>query len=602
MTRNFLQSRFGFFVLALVTGLLVGASTVALIEAISRLQDVVFTRFGSDKIFWLIDKSDWSILLAPVAGGIVVGIILRNMPENRFHGIADVMEASAMRAGRMDVRSGGIVALATWVSLGSGAPLGREGPAVHIGASLTAWLAEHLGLGRAQSMALLGCASAAAVTASFNTPIAGVLFALEVIVGYYSLRVFTPVVVAAMGAVIVRRGVYGSGPEFTLPDYSIDSMWELLAFAALGLVAALVVQLFIYMVMAAQSVWRNIPVPLWVRPACAGVLIGGIAMYYPLSLGVGYEGTSLALNQELTISLMLVLLVAKLIGGALALGSGFAGGVFSPSLFMGAMLGGVFWFVVDAALPLPPSSQGVYSVVGMAAVASAMLGAPISTLLIVFELTIDYDLVIAVMLASAMASTCMQLLPYGSFFRWQLQLRGINLQIGRDQSLLRTRNIDEYVSDKYIVATNTDSLSDLQDAMGAAGQHYAIITDENGGFCGGISAADIVNGRATIGQAALCGQAMSSTSDMLPVSTSLLAAQQTFNNLNNRHCLPVTRTGDGGLEVVGVVYRDDVLFALSFVLKYLMYIARELLPHEHGRRTLPSHGNDSACLMYIAVH
>ena len=240
--RKFLQSKPGFFVLALITGLLVGATTVALIEAISRLQDIVFTRFGSDKVFWLIDKSDWSILLAPVFGGIVVGIILRNMPDQRFHGIADVMEASAMRAGRMDVRSGGIVALATWVSLGSGAPLGREGPAVHIGASLSAWLAEHLGLDRSQSIALLGCAAAAAVTASFNTPIAGVLFALEVIVGYYSLRVFTPVVVAAMGAVIVRRSVYGSGPEFILPDYSIGSFWELLAFAALGLVAALVVQ------------------------------------------------------------------------------------------------------------------------------------------------------------------------------------------------------------------------------------------------------------------------------------------------------------------------------------------------------------------------
>lgn len=577
MIRAFLQSRAGFFVLALITGLLVGASTVALIEAITRLQDVVFTRFGTDKIFWLIDKSDWSILLAPVVGGIVVGIILRNMPNKRFHGIADVMEASAMRAGRMDVRSGGFAALATWVSLGFGAPLGREGPAVHIGASLTAWLAEYLGLDRAQSMTLLGCAAAAAVTASFNTPIAGVLFALEVIVGYYSLRVFTPVVVAAMGAVMVRRSVYGSGPEFTLPDYSIGPFWELLAFAALGLVAALIVQSFIYLVMAAQISWSKTPVPHWMRPACAGVLIGCIAMYFPLSLGVGYEGTSLALNQNLTISVMLALLLAKLLGGALALGSGFAGGVFSPSLFMGAMLGGVFWFVVDTLVPLQASSQGVYSVVGMAAVASAMLGAPISTLLIVFELTIDYDLVIAVMLASAMASTCMQVMPYGSFFRWQLHRRGINLQIGRDQSLLRTRNIDEFISDKYIIASPTDTLSDLQDAMGAASHHYAVIKDEHGVFCGGVSASDIVNGRATMGRIAHCQQVLSSSADVLPVSTSLLAAQQKFNDLDNRHCLPVTRTGEDGIEVVGVVYRDDVLFALYDLM-------REARSEEYGAK------------------
>jgi CIC family chloride channel protein len=560
--KTFLHSRPGFFLLALITGLLVGASTVVLIEVISLLQDIVFNRYGSDKIFWLIDKSDWSILLAPVFGGILVGIILRNIPEQRYHGIADVMEASAMRAGRMDVRSGGIAALATWVSLGSGAPLGREGPAVHIGASLTAWIAENLGLERAQSIALLGCAAAAAVTASFNTPIAGVLFALEVIVGYYSLRVFTPVVVAAMGAVMIRRSVYGNGPEFTLPDYAINSFWELLAFAALGLVAAFVVQSFIYLVMVSQDTWKKTPVPQWMRPAFAGLIIGCMALYYPLILGVGYEGTSLALSEQLSIGLMFALLLTKLIGGAVALGSGFAGGVFSPSLFMGAMLGGVFWFAVETVVPLQASSQGVYSVVGMAAVASAMLGAPISTLLIVFELTINYDLVIAVMLASAMASTCMQVMPYGSFFRWQLQRRGINLHIGRDQSLLRTRNIDEFISDKFIVASSADSLSELQHAMGAAGQHYAIVNDENGVFCGGVSAADIVNGRASIGQTALCEQVLSSTADVLPVSTSLLAAQQKFNDLNNRHCLPVTRTGEGGLEVVGVVYRDDVLFAL----------------------------------------
>ena len=213
----------------------------------------------------------------------------------------------------------------------------------------------------------------------------------------------------------------------------------------------------------------------------------------------------------------------------------------------------------------------------MAAVASAMLGAPISTLLIVFELTIDYDLVIAVMLASAMASTGMQVLPYGSFFRWQLQQRGINLQIGRDQSLLRTRNIDEFISDQYIVTSSTDSLSEVQDAMGAASQHYAIINDEKGLFCGGISATDVVNGRAALGQTAPCEQMASNRSDVLPVSTSLLAAQQKFNDLDNRHCLPVTRIAADGVQVVGVVYRDDVLFALYDLM-------REARSEEYGNK------------------
>ncbi|OED40635.1 hypothetical protein AB833_11220 [Chromatiales bacterium (ex Bugula neritina AB1)] len=559
--RRFYRSRFGFFALALLTGLLVGVTTVVLIECISALQDAVFTRYGADKISWLAGKSDWSIFFAPILGGIVVGVLLRNVPNNRIHGIADVMEASAMRAGRMDVRSGGIAAVAVWVSLGSGAPLGREGPAVHIGASITAWIAEILDLDRTQSLTLLGCAAAAAVTASFNTPIAGVLFALEVVLGYYALRVFAPIVVAAMGAVIIRQSVYGNGAEFSMPDYAIGSLWELIAFAVLGLAAAVVVQLFIYCVIAAQWFWQKSRVPVWARPGLAGILIGGVALYLPLSLGVGYEGTSLALNQQLPIALMAGLLLAKLIGGSIALGSGFAGGVFSPSLFMGAMLGGVFWFFINWMFPMQTSMQGVYSVVGMAAFASAMLGAPISTLLIVFELTVDYDLVIAVMLASAMASTFMQVMPHGSFFRWQLHRRGINLQTGRDQSLLRTRNIDKLVTQNYIRVAAQTSVTKVEEAMYASKHYIAVLENDQKEFVGSLSTDDVVACAATSGRDVHCELAKNDTEHVIPQSTSLLAALQKLNDLESTYA-PVVRTGGETVEVVGVIYKSDVLNAM----------------------------------------
>ncbi len=559
---EFFKLRFGFFLLALFTGLIVGVTTVALIECIITLQDFLFAREeNTDRISWLANKSDWTIVLAPVLGGLVVGLILKHMPEQRFHGIADVMEASAMRAGKMDVRSGGIVGLATLVSLGAGAPLGREGPAVHIGASITAWMADKLGLDRTQSLALLGCAAAAAVTASFNTPIAGVLFALEVIVGYYALRVFAPVVIAAMGAVIVRHSIYGNNPEFTIPDYAIGSLWELPAFAALGFVAALVVQICIYMVIATQATWKKTGIPFWIRPACAGVVIGVVALSYPLILGVGYEGTALAINQELEINMIFGLLVAKTVCAAIAVGSGFAGGVFSPGLFIGAMLGGGFWFLMSFLGENLISSQGVYSVVGMAAVASAMLGAPISTLLIVFELTVDYDLVIAVMLASAMASTCMQLMPYGSFFRWQLAKRGINLNTGRDQSLLRTRTIDKLVSANYIEIAPEATLADVEAAMFAVKHYVAVIIDSDQRFTGSLSTDEIYSAVAEFGRDEVCEKVANSPAHAVPTSTSLLAALQTLNELD-AHYAPVTRVGEDHTEVVGVIYRSDVLSAL----------------------------------------
>lgn len=573
--KNFFKLRLGFFLLALFTGLLVGVATVALIQCIGVLQDVLFARnYETDRISWLANKSDWTIVLAPVFGGIIVGLILRQMPDKRFHGIADVMEASALRAGKMDVRSSGIVGLATLVSLGSGTPLGREGPAVHIGASLTAWLADQLGLARTQSITLLGCAAAAAVTASFNTPIAGVLFALEVVVGYYSLRVFAPVVISAMGAVIVRHSVYGNIPEFSLPDYGIGSLWELLAFAVLGFVAAMVVQCFIMMVIATQWSWKKANSPVWIRPAVAGLIVGVLALSYPLILGVGYEGTSLALNEQLEVNLLLGLLVAKLIGAAIAFGSSLAGGVFSPSLFIGAMLGGTFWYLINLFIPIDSSSQGVYSVVGMAAVASAMLGAPISTLLIVFELTVGYDLVIAVMLASAMASTFMQLMPHGSFFRWQLAKRGVNLNTGRDQSLLRTRTIDDLVTKNFIEVGPRASLVDIEAAMFAVKRYIAIIINEEGEFAGSLSTDDFVAGSAVDGRDTLCEVVMNDVTHHIPDSTSLLAALQTFNELESNYA-PITRIGEDKVEVIGVLYKSDVLSALY-------ELVREARSEEYG--------------------
>jgi CIC family chloride channel protein len=557
--RHFFQQRIGFFLLALAIGIVVGYSTVVLIEFIRMIERVVL--FDSEEF------GHWRyLILAPVAGGVMVGALLHYLPGNRIQGIADVMEASALRGGKMDVRSGFVAALATGISLGSGAPLGREGPAVHIGASLTSWVGDIMRLDRTQSLTLLGCAAAAAVTASFNTPIAGVIFALEVIVGYYALRVFAPVVIAAMGAVIVRHNAYGNAPEFSLPDYAIDSLWELPLFALLGLVAAALVQGFIYLVIFFRQAWERSTLPVIVRPALAGLIIGLAAFQYPLILGVGYEGTSQALSQNLPLNLLFILLALKWFCSALALSSGMAGGVFSPSLFIGAMLGGSFWLVFEFVLPSDLSSQGVYSVVGMAAVASAMLGAPISTLLIVFELTLSYDLVIAVMLAAAMASTLMQIMPHGSFFRWQLASRSVNINTGRDQSLLRTSTIDDLVLQSYVTVSASSPISDVERLMVDERCFIAIVCDDNGNFVGSLSTDILVAGAATAGRQADCGAIMHGTEHVVPASTRLSAALEILDQLDSNYA-PVTSTVEGDLTVIGIIYRSDVLNSLYSLLR-----------------------------------
>jgi len=485
-------NRIIFFLFALVVGAVVGVATLGLIKLILLVQQIGYGD-ASEFRFAEIAASvpAWRVIAVPAVGGLLVGLLMEWLPGKRYHGIADVMEACALNSARMSVRSGIGAAVATAVSLGVGAPLGREGPAVHIGASISAWMAEKLGLDRRQSLALLGCGAAAAVTVSFDTPVAGVIFALEVIVGYYTLRVFAPIVIAAMAAVVVRDLFLGDEPIFLLPDYTLYSLWELLPFAVLGILGAIASWSVLQLVGLCQRFWQHVPLPNWIRPACAGFVIGVIALQYPLILSVGTDGIGQALRGELVFNLLFALLFLKIIAVAIAIGSGFAGGVFGPALYIGAMLGGCFWWFLTF-IGAPISDQGVYAIAGTAAVASAMLGAPISTILIVFELTGNYDITIGVMTTAAFASTTMSLTGHGSFFRWQLANRNVNISAGRDISLLMTHRIEHLVSQRYTSVLPDCTVGELESRMGAQRQRLAMIVDEEGVFHGSVTLQQLV--------------------------------------------------------------------------------------------------------------
>lgn len=487
-----LKKRLIFFLLAALIGVLVSLATVGLIEAISLVQ---WFGYGerSETQFASIAAAQpwWRLLLVPLIAGLIVGFIINTLPGKRYHGIADVMEACAFNSGRMGVRSGISAAIAAAVSLGAGAPLGREGPAVHIGASISAWFAEHLGLDRSQSLALLGCGAAAAVTTSFNAPIAGVIFALEVIVGYYTLRVFAPVVIASLAAMVVHGYFYGSAPLFVLDSLGSHSIAEFPLFAILGVLAGLTVMMFIQLVKQLRGIWELTGLPVWARPAVAGLLIGFIALKYPMILSIGYEPTKAALQESLMFNDLLALLILKIFGTTLALSSGFAGGVFSPSVFLGAMLGGVFILALPA-LPFVEGNQSLYSVAGMAAVSSAMLGAPISTILIVFEITRDYGITAAVMTSAAFASTVMQISKHSSFFRWQLSTRNINISAGRDLSLLRTHTVEKLQTEIYVRVSPTDSLREVEAKLGVSRKRVAIAIAEDDRFVGSIELKEVI--------------------------------------------------------------------------------------------------------------
>jgi chloride channel protein, CIC family len=355
------------------------------------------------------------------------------------------MEARVNAGRGMDFRQGILSAITSALSLGVGASAGREGPIVHLGATIAACSCVHFNLPNAARRTLLASGAAGAVAASFNAPIAGVLFAQEVILGHFAITSFVPLVLSAVVATILSQAWFGDIAAFVVPSYRIASYLEVPAFALLGIIAAAVAVIFQLAILTTDWVLRNIKMPLVARPAVGGLMIGIIAIWFPQVLGVGYDTTDAALKDQIPIALMLILIFAKTGATAIALGSRFGGGVFSPTLYLGAMTGGAFGLIAASVFPTVGSSEGLYAILGMGAVTAAVLGAPISTTVMVFELTGGFELSLALLLTVAIANGINQAILGRSFFQAQLESRGIVLHEGPHRTLMKDVRVKDFM-------------------------------------------------------------------------------------------------------------------------------------------------------------
>jgi len=432
---------------ALAVGVVAGYAAIGFRLAIGGVQFLWIGESAENLFRFLAATPPWLVVAGPTTAGLTVGLWLTFVqPQHRALGVADAMHARALGGGHMPVWQGLGSALVSVVSLGGGASAGREGPAVHLGATLGSFLAARFGFSAPQMRTLLAAGAAAAVAASFNAPIAGVLFALEVVLGHYALRASGPIVIASVTGALLARFHLGSSPTFVIPDYLITGLLDFPAFALLGVVSAGVAIIFMVALMHADTLACRIAMPLWLRPVVGGLLIGVIGIWYPHVLGVGYAATDAALQGQLALGLLMSLVVVKTIATAITLASRFGGGVFSPSLYVGAMTGGAFGMLITQAAPeVIFSTPEVYAIVGMGAVAGAVLGAPLSTLLIAFELTGGYAMTVALMMAISIATALTQGLLGKSFFHWQLERRGLRLYGGPRWRILQTVRVHTFL-------------------------------------------------------------------------------------------------------------------------------------------------------------
>ncbi len=542
-------------------GLLAGYGALAFRLLISETQNLFYGFDDELVVSGTADLPWWQIMFIPVIGGLIIGVFLRYaVPERRIQGVADVIEASVLRKGKMKLWVGISSFLASGVSLGTGSSGGREGPVVHFAAMLGSQVGQRLRLPSKYYPILIACGVASGVAASFNAPIAGMFFALEVVIGSLATQAVAPIVLASVVGTVVSRIHIGNFPAFIIPDYNIVTWWELPAIALLGVVSAVVALLFIWSISFSEEVINKFKIPDVLRPAAGGLVLGIIALAFPQIIGVGYEATDQALKEEYDRVLLLSLIVVKTIAVGITAGSRFGGGFFSPSLFIGAMTGGAFGIIAAYVSPEMAASHGLYAIIGMTAVASSVLGAPISTILIVFELTGDYRLSIAVMVAVAVTTIITKQLLDRSIFQVQLMRRNIDVRESRAMRFLKYRQVRGIMDRDFIEIPFETNMTDLRHIVS---QHnhdkFVVINPDNQSFVGRLDYADLrphLFGN-TDEDPALAGNLVHSDGPVIFPDSSLKSALSIMTEAEVE-CLPVIDTATE-TRLVGLLHYQDLL-------------------------------------------
>ncbi|HKK54801.1 chloride channel protein [Marinobacter sp.] len=483
-------------VVAILVGAAASLAAIGFVDAIHYLNDRLlispYARIQADDRPGLVAAAT---VLVPAAGGLVVGLLVHFLVREK-RGLAppDAILAAQTNGPAPTLKSGVASTLAALVSLGSGASVGQYGPLVYLGA-MFGNLAGRLRLNlRHQRSIAIACGVAAAISTAFNAPIAGLVFAHEVILRHYSLRAFAPVTVAAATGYIIANVIFDRPALFLVSFDRVEHSYEFLFFALEGVLCAGLAWVFMMLLrLSTTTARRYIGLP-WARPAIAGLVLGLVALWIPEVLGIGQETLRFAtIEGAFGIGELGLIIVAKLVLTALCVGFGFVGGVFSPALLIGILFGAFYGLVLPYIAPVPHSGLVVYAICGMMALASSVIGAPLTTILIVFELTRSYDLTIAAMVSVVFANLISYRVIGRSLFDLQLRARGFDLALGRGKAILETHRIGDYLSTEYTAVSDLDTVGRVRQRLVDSNRAEAMVVDPQGKLLGVVRLQAIVN-------------------------------------------------------------------------------------------------------------
>ena len=500
----------------IATAIIIGAGTglgaIFFIWLIESVQWLFFE--GSETLFGGMGR--WLLILIPAVGGLIAGpIIAFFASEAKGHGVPEVMQAIALRGGRIRPRVVVAKIAASAVCIGSGGSAGREGPIVQVGAALGSTLGQWLKLSSGRIRNLVACGAAAGIAATFNAPIAGVIFAMEVILGELHMGDLGNVIISAVTASTLARVFLGDYPAFTIPRYAMQTPWEVFLYALLGVLAAFAAVGFIRMLYWFEDLFDEWKFPDALKPAIGGLLLGVLGFAYPVALGWGgLSGTEAATNLPITENiphvfgagfevieqallgqapflLLFALIFFKPLATSFTLGSGNSGGVFAPSLFAGAALGGAFGLLVDRVFPGATAGAGAFATVGMAAVFAGAARAPFTAILIVFEMTNDYRLMVPLMAAVIFSMIVAEHLHKESIYTLKLTRRGIRLRRGRDVDVMENITVEEVMRSAPEPIPGNMPLRMVPSLMDKVRMHGLPVVKEDGGLCGVVTVQDV---------------------------------------------------------------------------------------------------------------
>ncbi len=433
-------------ILAVIVGAAGGFGAVGFRHLISIFQTLAYG--GENDLLQLVVNLPWYYRVTiPVIGGLIVGpLVYFFAREAKGHGVPEVMESVAIKGGVIRKRVVVVKTLASAISISTGGSVGREGPIVQIGSAIGSALGQFMKVSADRMRILVGCGAAAGIAATFNAPIAGSMFALEIILGDFGLATFSPIVISSVVATAVSRAYLGDTPAFIVPVYELVSAWELPMYLFLGLFCALVGITFTKTLYRIEDLFDEIKFPEYLKGIIGGLFLGVASLVFPQILGVGYGAIDMALMQQMAWWLLLVLVPAKILATSITIGSGGSGGIFAPSLFLGAMAGGVFGAVVHQLFPSITASPGAYSIVGMGAVVAATTHGPLAAILILFEMTGDYKIILPLMLSCIIAAIASGQLLRDSIYTLKLVRRGIDIKEGKEVNVLKSMFVKDVMN------------------------------------------------------------------------------------------------------------------------------------------------------------